>query len=57
MPRAKAEAMQRVLTALADSYAGVHEALLDPASGYPPDEVAAAVRHTPAQVRTLLGVV
>lgn len=35
----------------------VHAALLDPANGYPAAEVAEAVRHTPAQVRTLLGVV
>lgn len=35
----------------------VHSALLEPGSGYPEGEVAAAVRHTPAQVRTLLGVV
>lgn len=35
----------------------VHAALNDPASGYPAAEVAEAVRHTPAQVRTLLGVV
>ncbi|KAI7838109.1 hypothetical protein COHA_008117 [Chlorella ohadii] len=57
VPRLKAEAIQRVLQALADAYATVHAALNDPASGYPAAEVADAVRHTPAQVRTLLGVV
>lgn len=40
---------------LPTSYA-VHAALNDPASGYPAAEAAEAVRHTPAQVRTLLGV-
>ena len=37
--------------------AAVHAALNDPTSGYPAAEVAESVRHTPAQVRTLLGVV
>lgn len=57
VPRLKAEAIQRVLQSLADAYAAVHAALTDPGSGYPAAEVAEAVRHTPAQVRTLLGVV
>ncbi|PRW32513.1 Conserved oligomeric Golgi complex subunit 6 isoform A [Chlorella sorokiniana] len=57
VPRLKAEAIQRVLQALADAYATVHTALNNPASGYPAAQVAEAVRHTPAQVRTLLGVV
>lgn len=56
VPLVKAEASARVLAALADAYGEVHEALVDPGSGYPAAEVAAAVRHTPAQVRTLLGV-
>ncbi|PSC76084.1 Conserved oligomeric Golgi complex subunit 6 [Micractinium conductrix] len=34
VPRLKAEAVQRVLQALADAYATVHAALLDPGSGY-----------------------
>ena len=37
--------------------AAVHAGLLAPGSGYELAEVAEAVRHTPAQVRTLLGVV
>ena len=57
VPRLKAEAVQRVLQSLADAYATVHAALTDPGSGYPAGEVAEAVRHTPAHVRTLLGVV
>jgi hypothetical protein len=55
-PAAKAAAQRRALAALADAYAAVHGALADPASGYPAAEVAAAVRHSPADVRTLLGV-
>ncbi len=54
--RLKAEAIHRVLFRLADAYATVHAALEDPASGYQAAEVAKAVRHTPAQVATLLGV-
>jgi hypothetical protein len=59
VPRLKAEAVQRVLQSLADAYATVHAALTDPGSGsgYSAGEVAEAVRHTPAHVRTLLGVV
>lgn len=57
VPRIKAEAVQRVSQGLADAYASLHAALLEPASGYDPAAVAAAVRQTPAQVRVLLGVV
>lgn len=57
VPRIKAEAVQRVSQALADTYASVHAALLDPSSGYDATAVAAAVRQSPAQVRMLLGVV
>eukprot|EP00887_Chlorella_sp_A99_P005804 scaffold1.g5804.t1 len=57
VPRIKGEAVQRVSQALADAYAAVHAALLDPASGYDGAAVGAAVRQTPAQVRMLLGVV
>ena len=56
VPRLRAEAIQRVLRALADAYATVHAAIEDPASGYQAAEVAQAVRHSPAQVATLLGV-
>jgi hypothetical protein len=56
VPDAKAHAAQQVLAALADAYAAVHDALADPGSGYPAAEVARAVKHTPEQVRTLLGV-
>lgn len=56
VPRLKAEAIQRVLRALADAYASVHNALTDPSSGYQAEEVAQAVPYSPAQVATLLGV-
>ena len=55
VPLVKAEALERCLTALADAYAQVYAALTDVKSGYPAEEVAQVVRHTPAQVRTLLG--
>jgi hypothetical protein len=51
----RADAIQRVLVRLSEAYATVHAALEDPASGYQAAEVAQAVRHTPAQVATLLG--
>lgn len=56
VPLLKAEAVQQSLTALADAYGEVYLALMDPESGYSAEQVAQAVRHTPAQVRTLLGV-
>lgn len=56
MPRAREELIHRVNVTVADAHASVYEALHSPASGYDPAEVAAAVKHTPAHVRTLLGI-
>ena len=59
VPRVKADASARVARALADAYEAVYQVLMDPQHGY---EAAAtqtsdAVKHTPLQVRTILGVV
>ena len=54
-PKLRAEAAARAAAALAEAYEVVYAALEDPASGYPPG-AAAGVRHTPAHVRTILGV-
>ena len=56
VPLIKADAVQRSLTALADAYEQVYTTLMAPESGYPAAEVGYVVKHTPAQVRTLLGV-
>ncbi len=56
VPLIKTEAVQRSLTALADAYEEVYVALMAPESGYPAADVGQVVKHTPAQVRTLLGV-
>ncbi len=56
VPLIKTEAVQRSLTALADSYEEVYNVLMAPESGYSTAEVGQVVKHTPAQVRTLLGV-
>ncbi|KAL4534295.1 hypothetical protein Ndes2437B_g03579 [Nannochloris sp. 'desiccata'] len=56
VPLIKAEAVQRSLTALADAYEEVFDAFMAPDSGYPAADVGNVVKHTPAQVRTLLGV-
>lgn len=56
LPRAREELIHRVNVTVADAHASVYEALHSPASGYDPAEVAAAVKHTPAHVRTLLGI-
>jgi len=56
VPRVKADAANKVLTALGTTYSVIYEALLDPSNGYKAAEVKQAVKHTPSQVKTLLGV-
>ena len=55
-PVARGEAVQQALAALAAAYAQVYGALMDPQNGYSAGEVGHAVKHTPNQVKTLLGV-
>lgn len=55
-PQVKAEAVNWSLEALADAYAKVYNELKDPQNGFNVSEVEAEIRHTPKQVRTLLGV-
>jgi conserved oligomeric Golgi complex subunit 6 len=56
-PDIKIQAVQRSLFALAKAYGEVYDALMDHANGYDAAEVTKNVPHTPADVRTLLGVV
>ena len=56
MPKAKNRAVVEVARSLGDAYAEVYGALMDPSSGYPEQEVLQAIKHTPQQVKTLLGV-
>ncbi len=46
----------RVAAALVDAYEQVYKLLDDPAAGYAELGGSSAVKHTPAQVRTILGV-
>lgn len=56
-PRPRAEASARVAKLLADAYSNVYEALSNPQNGYTVDgNIAGSVKHTPAQVATILGV-
>lgn len=55
LPRVREELIHRVSVALADTHAAIFEALMDPASGYDLEAAEAALKHTPAHVRTLLG--
>ena len=55
-PPQKKQNKQSVARALADAYGLVYDALTDPRSGYGEAGGAGAVKHTPAQVRTVLGV-
>ncbi|KIZ02121.1 Conserved oligomeric Golgi complex subunit 6 [Monoraphidium neglectum] len=55
-PRLRGEAIARVASSLAEAYDLVYTMLGDPSSGYPEAGGAAGIKHTPAQVRTILGV-
>lgn len=55
VPRVRAVAVTRVVGQLVEGYEAVHTALQDPANGYDSAEVAAAVNHSPRDVRVLLG--
>jgi hypothetical protein len=59
VPRVKAEASARVAHALADAYEAVYQVLMDPQHGYlaAASETSDVIKHTPLQVRTILGVV
>jgi len=46
----------RVASSLAEAYELVYATLGDPSSGYPEAGGTAGIKHTPAQVRTILGV-
>ena len=57
VPRLRVKAQQQVAHALADAYETVHAAMAEPHNGYLADPLAGeALRHTPAQVRTILGI-
>ncbi|KAF8056126.1 COG6 [Scenedesmus sp. PABB004] len=55
-PRLRGDAVARVAASLVAAYEEVHALLDDPTAGYAEAGGSAAVRHTPAQVRTILGV-
>ncbi|GFR52692.1 hypothetical protein Agub_g15319 [Astrephomene gubernaculifera] len=57
VPRLRADAVSRVCRSLLESYELVYGTIEDPRSGYLEQGGAAAVKHTPAQVRTILGVI
>ncbi|MEW5300794.1 MAG: hypothetical protein WDW36_003699 [Sanguina aurantia] len=56
VPRTRTLAVSRVGRALAESYELVYAAVEDPLGGYLEAGGAAAIKHSPAQVRTILGV-
>ena len=55
-PHMKSEAINSSHSALADAYARVYDGLMDPRNGFDVSNVMAEIKHTPKQVRTLLGV-
>ncbi|GLC43979.1 hypothetical protein PLESTB_000216400 [Pleodorina starrii] len=57
VPRLRADAVSRVCRSLLECYELVYTTIEDPRSGYLEQGGASVVKHTPAQVRTILGVV
>jgi len=55
VPRLRADAGRRVAEAVGNAYEVVFRALLDPANGYSAGGRSVAVKHTPDQIRTILG--
>lgn len=56
MPRIRADAVARVARSLAEAYELVYSCVEDPNNGYLEQGGAGAIKHSPAQVRTILGV-
>eukprot|EP00878_Enallax_costatus_P013888 GHUV01014523.1.p1 GENE.GHUV01014523.1~~GHUV01014523.1.p1 ORF type:complete len:522 (+),score=161.40 GHUV01014523.1:61-1626(+) len=56
-PRLRGEAVSRVAASLVDAYEQVYRLLDDPTAGYAELGGSSMVKHTPAQVRTILGVI
>lgn len=54
VPRLRSEACTLVAVAVAEAYTVVFEGVMDPSSGFP--EPRTMLRHTPDQMRTILGV-
>lgn len=56
-PRLRADAVARIAQSLAEAYETVYAAVADSANGYAEQQgVAAALEHTPENVRMILGV-
>ncbi|KAF6250612.1 component of oligomeric golgi complex 6 [Scenedesmus sp. NREL 46B-D3] len=56
-PRLRGDAVSRVASLLVAAYVQVHGLLDDPTAGYAEQGGSSAVKHSPAQVRTILGVI
>ena len=57
VPKLRAVAVSQVAALLADTYELAYESLLDSSSGYDSKVVTSAdLRHTPEEVRTILGI-
>ncbi len=57
VPRLRADAVSRVCRSLLECYELVYSTIEDPRSGYQEQGGVSAVKHSPAQVRTILGVI
>uniref|UniRef100_A0A383VY11 Conserved oligomeric Golgi complex subunit 6 n=1 Tax=Tetradesmus obliquus TaxID=3088 RepID=A0A383VY11_TETOB len=56
-PRLRGDAVARVASLLVAAYEQVHSLLDDPTAGYAEQGGSSSVKHSPAQVRTILGVI
>ncbi|KAG2497264.1 hypothetical protein HYH03_004848 [Edaphochlamys debaryana] len=57
VPRLRADAVSRVCRSLLESYELVYSTVEDPTAGYVEQGGTAAIKHTPQQVKTILGVI
>lgn len=55
MPRMRSDAVARTADLIAKAYESVHQAVMAPESGYADLQGSEILKHSPAQVRTVLG--
>eukprot|EP00850_Spirogloea_muscicola_P013636 SM000093S24447 [mRNA] locus=s93:387657:397202:+ [translate_table: standard] len=54
LPRLRSKAVTGVASALAEAYAVIYAAVIDPVNGYP--DPGSMLRHSPEQMRTIIGI-
>ena len=58
MPRLRTLAVNQVAATFSNAYSYVHDNLSNPDAGYKDDpEIDAVLRHSPEEIRTILGII